>query len=223
MVQLSQLYVTTGNTIAFRIWTFVDRVMSLFFNTLSRFVIAFLPRSSHLIHDKQSLSAVILEPKKRKSVSASILPPSICNEIMGLDAMILVFLFSHKLALSFSSFTLIKRLFCSPLLSAIRVVSSEYLRLLTFLPPVLIPACNSSSQAFLMCSAYRLNKQGDSRLPCCIPFLISNQSVVPYRVLIVASWLTYRFLRRQVRCTGNPISLGAFHNLSSSRQSKALV
>ena len=69
-----------------------------------------------------------------------------------------------------------------------------------FLPPILIPACNLSSLAFLvMCSAYRLNKQDDSRQPCRTPFSILNQSVVPYRVLIVAFLPAYRFLRRQVR------------------------
>ena len=72
-------------------------------------------------------------------------------------------------------------------LSAIRVVSSAYLRLLMFLPPILIPACNSSSLAFLMmCSANRLDKQGDSRQPCHTPFSTLNQSVAPYRVLTVA-------------------------------------
>ena len=123
--------------------------------------------------------------------------------------MILVFLiFSLKTALSLSSFTLIKRLFSSSLLSAIRVVSSTYLMLLMFL---LIPACNSSSPAFLMmCSAYRLNKQGDSRQPYHTPFLVFNQSVVPYRVLTVASLPTYRFLRRQVRWSSIPIFLRAF-------------
>ena len=69
-----------------------------------------------------------------------------------------------------------------------------------FLLLILIPACNSSSQEFLMMSsAYRLNKQGDNRQPCCTPFSILNQSVVSYRVLTLASWATYRFLRRQVR------------------------
>ena len=68
-----------------------------------------------------------------------------------------------------------------------------------FLPPILIPACNSSGLAFLMCSAYRLNKQGDRWQPCWTPFLILNQSVVPYTVLNVASWFTYRFLRRHTR------------------------
>ena len=88
----------------------------------------------------------------------------------------------------------------SLLLSAIRMVSSAYLRLLIFLPAVLIPACASSSPAFLMMySAYKLNKQGYNIQPWCTPFPIWNQSVVPYPVLTVASWLGYRFLRRQVR------------------------
>ena len=181
------------------LWSFVGRVMSLLFNTLSRFVIAFLPRSDCLLISwLQSPSTVILEPEKRKSVTTSTFPPSICHAVMGLDAMILVFLiFSLKLALSLSSFTLIKRLFSSSSLSAIRVVSSIYPRLLMFLPPILIPACNSSSPTFLMmCSACRLNKQGDTRHPFCTLFSILNQSVVPYRVLTVASWPAYR---RQVR------------------------
>ena len=93
-------------------------------------------------------------------------------------------IFILKPALSLFSFTLIKRLFSSSSLSAIRVVSSAYLRLLMFLLPILILSCNISSPVFLMmCSAYRLNKQGDSRQPCHTPFLILNQSVVPYRVL----------------------------------------
>ena len=84
---------TTGKTIALTRWTFVSKVMSLLLNILSRFVIAFLPRSKHLlILWLQSPSAVILEPKKIKSVTVSIVSPSICHEVMGLDAMILVFL-----------------------------------------------------------------------------------------------------------------------------------
>ena len=105
-------------------------------------------------------------------------------------------IFSLKQALSLSSLTLIKRFFSSSL-SAIRVVSSAYLRLLMFLPTVLILAGNSSSPAFLMISsAYRLNKQGDSRQSCRTPFWILNQSVVPYRVLTLPSWPAYRFIRR---------------------------
>ena len=226
MVQLSQPYMTTGKTIALTICTFVGRVMSLLFNTLSRFVIAFLPRSNRLLISwLQSPSTVILEPKKRKSVTISTFYPSICHEVMELDALILDFLiFSLKLTFSLSFFTLIKRFFCSSSLSAIRVVSSAYLRLLMFLPPVLILACNSSSPAFLMISsAYRLNKQGDSSQSCCTPFWILNQSVVPYRVLTLPSWPAYRLIRRQGIWSGIPISLRAFHGLSWSTQSKTLA
>ena len=92
MVQLSYPYVTTGKTIALTIQPLVGKVMSLSFNRLSRFVIAFLPRSKHLLISwLQSSSAVILEPKKIKFVTVSIFSPSICHELMGLDAMILVF------------------------------------------------------------------------------------------------------------------------------------
>ena len=90
MVQLSHPYMTTGKTIALTIQTFVGKVMSLLFNTLSRFVIAFLPRSNYLLISwQQSPSAVILEHKK-KSITVSTLSPSICHEMMGPDAMILV-------------------------------------------------------------------------------------------------------------------------------------
>ena len=83
---------TTGKIIAFIRQTFVGKVMSLLFNMLSRLVIAFLPRSKHLLISwQQSLSAVILEPRKIKSVTVSIVSLSICHEVMGLDAMILVF------------------------------------------------------------------------------------------------------------------------------------
>ena len=83
---------TTGKTIALTIWTFVGKVMSLLFNMLSRLLIAFLPRSKRLLISwLQSPSAVILEPKKLKSVTVSVVSPSICHEVMGLDAMILVF------------------------------------------------------------------------------------------------------------------------------------
>ena len=75
---------TTGKAIALTIWTFVGKVMSLFFNTLSRLVIAFLPRSKCLLISwLQSLSAMILEPPKIKSVTVSIVSPSICHEVMG--------------------------------------------------------------------------------------------------------------------------------------------
>ena len=83
---------TTGKTIAWTRWTFVGKVMSLLFNKLSRLVIAFLPRSKHhLISWLLSPSAMILEPPKIKSDTVSIVSPSICHEVMGLDAMIFVF------------------------------------------------------------------------------------------------------------------------------------
>ena len=128
-------------------------------------------------------------------------------EVMGPDAMILVFwMLSFEPTFSLSSFTLIKRLFSSSSLSAIRVVSSAYRRLLIFLPAILIPACASTSLAFLMMfSAYKLNKQGDNIQPWHTPFPIWNQSVVPCPVLTVASWPPYRFLKRQVRWSGIPI------------------
>ena len=102
-------------TITLIICTLVGKVMSLLFSTMSRFVIAFLPRSSCLlILWLWSLPTGILEPKKRKFVTASTFSPSICHEVMGPDAMILVFLiFSFKLAFPLSSFPLIKRFFSS--------------------------------------------------------------------------------------------------------------
>ena len=122
--------------------------------------------------------------------------------------MILVF---WMLSLSLSSFTLIKRLSSYSFLSAIRVVSSAYLRLLVFLLAILIPACDSSNPAFhMMYSAYNLNKRGDSIQPWCSPFPILNQFFVPCLVLTVASWLAYRFLRRKVRWSGIPIYLKIF-------------
>ena len=90
-VQLSHSYITTGKTIALTRQTFVGKVLSLLFNMLSRLVITFLPRGKHLLISWLQLpSAVILEPKKRKSVTVSIISPSICHEVMGPDAMILV-------------------------------------------------------------------------------------------------------------------------------------
>ena len=92
IVQLSHLYMTTGKTIALTGRTFVGKVMSLLFNMLSKLVITFLPRSKHLsISWLQSPSAVILEPPKIKPLPVSIVSPSICHEVMGPDAMILVF------------------------------------------------------------------------------------------------------------------------------------
>ena len=151
IVQLSHPYMDTGKvqlshpykaTITLTRWIFADKVMSLLFNMLSRLVITFFPRSKCLLISwLQSPSAVILEPGKIKPATVSTVSPSICHEVMGLHAMILVFwMLSFKPTFSLSSFTFIKRLFRSSSLSAIRVVSSANLRLLIFLPAILIPA-----------------------------------------------------------------------------------
>ena len=166
---------TTGKTIAFR-WTFVGKVTSLLFNMLSRLVITFLPRSKHLLISwLQSPSAVILEPRKIKSDTVSTVSPFIFHEVMGPVAMIFVFwMLSLKSTFSLSSFTFIKRLFSSSL-CAIRVVSSACLRLLIFLPAILIPACASSSPALLMIySAYKLNKPSDNIQPDVLLFLFGT-------------------------------------------------
>ena len=184
--------------------------MSLLFNMLSRFVIAFLPSSKHLLISwMQSPSTVILEPKEIKCVTVPIISPPICHEVMGPDAMILVFwMLSFKPTFSLSSFTFIKKLFSS-LLSTIRIVSFAYLRLLIFLPAILIPACASSILTFpMMYSACKLNKQGDNIHTWCIHFPIWNQSVVPCPILTVASWPVYRC---QVRWHVIPIFLRIFH------------
>ena len=145
MVQHSYPCVTTGKTIALTRWTFVGTViMSLLFNMLSRLVIAFLPRSKRLLISwLQSPSAVILEPPKIKSLTVSIVAPSICHKVMWPDTMVLVFwMSSFKPTFPLSSFTFIKRLFSSSL-SAIRVVSSVYLRLFSGVQPQLIQGIRS--------------------------------------------------------------------------------
>ena len=168
IVQLSHPYTTTGKTIVLIRQTFVSKGLSLLFNTLSRCVISFLPRSKGLLISwLQSPSQVILQLPKMKSVTVSIVSPSIFHEVMGLDAMVFVFcMLSFKPCFSLPSFTFINKLFSSSLVSTIRVVSSAYLRLLVFLLMILIPAYASSSLAFCVTySAYKLNKQGDNIQP----------------------------------------------------------
>ena len=169
-------------------------------------------------------SAVILEPKNKVSHCFHCFPTYLpwsdgtgCRDLSFLNV-------NFKPTFSLSSFTFIKKLFSYSSLPALRVVSSVYLRLLIFLPAVLIPPCASSSPAFLMMySAYKLNKQGDNIHPWRTPFPIWNQSFVPCPVLTVASWPAYSFLKRQVRRSGIPNSLRIFHSLLWSTQSKALA
>ena len=153
------------------------------------------------------MAAVILEPKKIKSVT--------------------VFIFPYLFAMnwwdwmpwsSFFKCWVLSQLFHSPLscssrgssLSSVRVVSSAYLSLLIFLLAILIPACASSSLAFHMYSAYKLNKQGDNIQTWGTPFPIWIHPIVPCLVPTVASWSAWRFLRRQVRWSGIPIPLRIF-------------
>ena len=138
---------------------------------LSRLVTAFLPRSRQLLISWfQSPSAVILEVKKLKSVSVSIVSPSICHEVIGPDATTFVFWMLSFMPAFHSPLSLSSRASSSSL-SGIRVVSSVYIRLLVYLPVLFILAYASSSPAFcMMYSAYKLNKQGDNIQPWCTPF-----------------------------------------------------
>ena len=163
---------TTEKTIVLTIWTFVGKVMSLPFNMLSRFVIVFLPRSKHLlISQLQSPSAMILEPKKIKSLTVFIVSPSYLPWKDGTRCHDLSFL---NVEFSASYFTLLfdlhQELFSFSSLSATRVVSSAYLRLLIFLPAVLIPATEyimlnaglDEAQAGIWSHHFMANRRGKS-------------------------------------------------------------
>ena len=190
---------------------------------LFRLVIAFLPRSKCLLISwLQSASAVILESRKIKSVTVSIVSSLFVMRWWDQMPWLVFWMLSFK------------PIFHSPLSLSSRGSLVHFLpsgwcclhifRLLIFLPPILIPACASSSPAFhMMYSAYELNKQGDNIQPWSTPFPIWNQSVVPCPVLTVASWPAYRFLQRQIRWSGIPISFRIFHSLLWSTQSKALA
>ena len=163
---------------------------------------------------------MILEPPKTKSLVISIVSSSICYEVIGLDTFIFLFwMLSFKPALSLSSFTFIKRLFSSSSLSVIRVVSYLHIWGYWYFPQqswfqlVLHPA-----QHFAWCTLCIVKYVGWHTF-----FPILNQSVVLCPVLTVASWPGYRFLRRQARWSGIPISWRIFHSLLWSTQSKALA
>ena len=153
----------TGKTIALTRQTFVGKVLSLLLNMLSRLVIAFLPRSKHLLISwLQSPSAVLLEPKKIVCHCCHCFP-SVCHEVMGLDAMILVF---WMLNFKPTFFTLLFHFHQEALVPLhFLPLQWHYLRmkLLIFLLAILISACDSSCPAFrMMYSAFKLNKQWDS-------------------------------------------------------------
>ena len=162
--------------------------MSLLFNMLSRLVIAFLPRSKHLLISwlqSPCWSGDVGAQENKVYHCFHIFPFYLpwsdgtrCHDINFFECWVLRQLFH-------SYFTPIKRLFSSSSFSATRVVSSVYLRLLIFLPTILIPACDSSSPAFhMMYPTQNLNKQGNNIQLCCTPFPTGNQSVVPCKVLL---------------------------------------
>ena len=170
MVQLSYLYMTIGKTIALTIWTFVSKVMLLLFNTLSRFVLAFLPGSKHLFI---SWLLCFWSPRKEDLSLFPFFPHLFAMKWWDQMPQSFFWMLSFKPVYSLSSFTFLYRHFRSSLLTAIRVVSSAYLRLLMFLLAILIPACDSSSLTFHMIySAYKLDKQGNSIQPWHTPFPI---------------------------------------------------
>ena len=158
---------------------------------------------------------------KIKSITVSIISPFICHEVVGLDTMIVVFwMKSFKPAFSLSSFTYIKKLFSSPSLSAIRVVSFAYLRLLIFLPAILVQLVLHPVQHFAWCTFHvsllsRVQYTALTYVPCWNQFILS----CPF--LTVASWPAYMFLRRHVRWSVSPISFRIFHSVLWYTQSKA--
>ena len=197
IIQLLHLYMTTGNTIILTIWNFVGKGMFLLFNTLSRFVIAFLPRNKCL----NFMSAVTISSdfgdQENKVCHRFHFSPSTCHEMMGPDAIIPVFwILNLKPYFSLSSLSLSSRGY-PVLLFLPCTVSPAYLKLLIYLLAMLIPPWASPSTAFL--KMYSVSKQGDNIHPCHTLSQICTQSIVPRSVLTVASWPVFRFLRRQVR------------------------
>ena len=169
---------------------------------LPRLVIAFLPRSkSLLITWLQSPSAVILEPRKIKSLTVSSVFSSVCHEMIGWVPWSL-----------FSECWVLSQFFHSPLLLSSRgslvllCFLPAYLRLLYFSRKSWFQLVIHPAWHFTWYTLHILKQQGDNIQPWHTPFPIWNQSVVPYPVLTVASWLAYRFLRKQVRWSGIPLS-----------------
>ena len=192
-IRSSVLHLLYGPALtALTLRAFVGRVLSLLFNTLFRFLMAFLPRSKHLLISwLQSPSPVNLKPKKRKSVPSCTFFPFYfpwsnvagCHDCSFFKYPVLNWLFQSPSSPSSRRSLVPLHLHLQRNLQFLfttshAVVSSACLRLLMFLLPVLIPACNPSSLVFLMmCSVYRLDKQGDRRQPCYTLFSILNQSV----------------------------------------------
>ena len=227
MIQLLHPYMTTGETIALTMRTFVSKVICLFFNTLFRFVIVFPPRNKYLLISwLQSLSALTLEPKKIKSVTPSTFP-TLLFAMKWSDLMPWSWFFECLASC---------QLFYSPLSSSARscLVPLHFLPLewyhlhiwhcWYFFQQSWFQVVIHLTWYFTWCS---LHVSKISRLTIYnIDILLSqiwNQSIVPCPVLTVTSWPTYRFLRREVRLCDSPISSRLFHSLLWPTQSKALV
>ena len=224
IVQLSHPYRTTGKTIALTGQTFVSKVMSLLFNMMSWFSIAFLPTNKFLF-----IAAVTVHSDfgaQENKVCHCFLCFPIClpwNDGTRWHDL-LFWMLSFKLVFSLSSFTFIKKLLNSSFLSAIRVVSSAYVRILIFLPTILISVCASSSLEFLMMySTYKLKNLGDNIQLWHIPF--TNLEPVHCSVSTSNSHFLacIQFHKRQISRPGIPTSWKIFHSLVWSTQAKALV
>ena len=196
MVQLSYPYMTTGKTIALAIWIFVSKVMSLLFNMLSRFAIAFFPRSKHLLISwLQSPSAVILESKEIKSVTVFTFFPfclpwsdgARCHDLSFFECWVLSQLFHCPLSLS----------------SRGSLVPLHFLPLEWYHLHIWGCWCFSEESWFQQDWQYMTGWQYTT---------LSLQSIVLCPVLTLASWPSYRFLRRQVRRSGTSMPLRIFHS-----------
>ena len=164
--------------------------MSLLFNMLPRFVIAFLPRSKRLLISwLQSPSTVIFRAQENKICHCFHFCPSYLLWSDGTRCHDLSFFnIEFQASFSLSSFTFIKKHFSSSSFSATGVVSSAYLGLLIFLQQSWFQLVFHLATFHMMCSVYKLNKQGDDIQPWGTPFPILNQSIVPYLVLYVVYW-----------------------------------
>ena len=201
--------------------TFISEVMSLIFNTLSNVSYLSFQGTIIVISRLQSPPTVVMMPKKIKSIPVSIVCPFMHHKVMGPDAMIVIFwMLNFKRTLSLSTFNFIKRLFVS-LLSAVRVVSSAYRRLLIFLPAILIQL-HPTWHFCMMQSAY-VKQAGLHYKALMQSFPNLNQLMFYVPVLTAAFWPAYRFVKRQLRWSGIHVSLRIFHSIVWSTQSKALA
>src|SRR6218665_1488086 len=195
---------------------FVSMLMCLSRHNFSNpIIVAFPIASLRFISLSHLPSFSTSDPRNVKLVSTSISSPSISK--LSQLAVVIIFVFfmlKYRPGFSLSLFSLLISFARSAFFPAINVVSSAYLKLFSVLPAIFTPSFASSISAFLILSAYRLNKNGDKMQPCRTPFLILNLSVSPNSVLITGDWSSYNPLSSCIRCFGIPISSKVFHNSS---------